>query len=122
MTYIRFLALESNNKKIQIQCFLYRYGTESSMVIHSSYLNPWFYPFFGTLAYGFGHLFSEKYYSFSSVLGEFLLIISLYLLMKEIDKDMIATASFSRFLSHVVKSRGLTDKERENLQITTGGE
>lgn len=93
------------------------------MVIHSSYLNPWFYPFFGTLAYGFGHIFSERYYSFSSRLGEFLLIISLYLLMKEIDKDMVATASFSRFLNHVVKSaRVFKDKDKESLRVATTGE
>ncbi len=89
------------------------------MVIHSSYFNPWFYPFFGTLAYGVGHIFTEKYYSFSSRLGEFLLIISLYLLMKEIDKDMVATAAFSRFLNGVVKSRSFVDKDEENVLVTS---
>ena len=99
-----------------------RYGTESSMVIHSSYLIPWFYPFFGTLAFGFGQIFSEKYYSFSSIFGELLLIIALYLLMKEIDKDMVATASFSRFLHHVVKvTRGINYEGEPSQVLPTGG-
>jgi len=90
------------------------------MVIHSSYLNPWFYPFFGTLLYGLGHVFTARYYSFSSKLGEFLLILSLYLLMKEIDKDMIATASFARFLNEVVKSRARNEKENEAVLKNEG--
>jgi hypothetical protein len=93
------------------------------MVIHSSYLNPWFYPFFGTLAYGIGQVFSEKYYAFSSRLGELLLILSYYLLMKEIDKDMIVTTSFSRFLNNVVKvsQRGI-EAQRETQKIHSAGE
>lgn len=40
--------------------------------------------------------------------------------MKEIDKDMIATASFARFLNEVVKSRARNEKENEAVLKNEG--
>ena len=40
-----------------LSIMLWRYGTSSSMIVHSSICNPWFYSFFGTLSMAAGHLF-----------------------------------------------------------------
>ena len=73
------------------------------MVVHSSYLNPWFYPFFGTLVLFGGQLFSSTWYPFTSNLGFMVFIISVLLLMSEIDKDMNVAAEFADFLNQVSK-------------------
>eukprot|EP00591_Stephanopyxis_turris_P012865 CAMPEP_0195518096 /NCGR_PEP_ID=MMETSP0794_2-20130614/12227_1 /TAXON_ID=515487 /ORGANISM="Stephanopyxis turris, Strain CCMP 815" /LENGTH=286 /DNA_ID=CAMNT_0040647007 /DNA_START=380 /DNA_END=1240 /DNA_ORIENTATION=- len=80
---------------------LWRYGTNSSMVVHSSVCNPWFFPFFGTIALAVGQLFDENYYLITSSCGLVVLIFSVILVMKEVDKDMQAAAEFSVFLNTV---------------------
>jgi len=83
-----------------LSIMLWRYGTESSMVVHSSICNPWFYAFFGTLAMGIGQLFGELY-TFMSNLGVLIFIITILLLMVEVDKDMVATNDIACFLAAV---------------------
>uniref|UniRef100_A0A7S4RTW4 Transmembrane protein n=2 Tax=Ditylum brightwellii TaxID=49249 RepID=A0A7S4RTW4_9STRA len=80
---------------------LWRYGTESSMVVHSSCWNPWFSLFFGTIFLFIGECFSEKWYPISSNTGFVLFIISYLHLMTEVDKDMKAASEFVEFLSQV---------------------
>lgn len=82
---------------------LWRYGTESSMVVHSSIFNPWFYPFFGTLALTGGQLFGTEWYSFTKNLGFLILIITLLLLMLEVDRDINETVELMDFLNQVSK-------------------
>jgi len=82
---------------------LWRYGTESSMVVHSSILNPWFYPFFGTLALTGGQLFGTQWYCISKNIGFLILIISLLLLMLEVDRDINETVELMDFLDQVAK-------------------
>lgn len=80
---------------------LWRYGSNSSMVVHSSCANPWFFPMFGTIALSVGQLFYERWYSFTSNLGLLIYTITLLALMKEIDKDIVQTAEFTDFLRQV---------------------
>jgi len=80
---------------------LWRYGSNSSMVVHSSCANPWFFPMFGTTALSIGQLFYERWYPFTSNLGILIYTITLLALMKEIDKDIIETAEFTDFLKQV---------------------
>merc|ERR1712150_382242 len=82
---------------------LWRYGSESSMVVHSSFLDIWFSPFFGTLALAGGQLFGETWYPFTSNLGLLIYIISIIMLQTEIDKDVNITAQFTDFLHQVAK-------------------
>jgi hypothetical protein len=82
---------------------LWRYGTESSMVVHSSICNPWFYPFFGTLAMGIGQLFADDFYAIMSNAGMSIFVIAILIVMKEIDKDMIANNNVARFLVQVAR-------------------
>jgi len=82
---------------------LWRYGSESSMIVHSSFLNVWFFPFFGTLALAGGQLFGESWYPFTSNLGFLILIVTLLMLETEIDKDINSTAEFTDFLLQVAK-------------------
>mmetsp|Transcript_60882 Transcript_60882/g.71231 ORF Transcript_60882/g.71231 Transcript_60882/m.71231 type:complete len:369 (+) Transcript_60882:112-1218(+) len=84
---------------------LWRYGTTRAMVVHSSYWNPWFSMLFGTIAFGVGQIFGQKeWYPLSSNLGLLILIISVILVMGEVDKDMEAAAQFTHFLSDVVRA------------------
>lgn len=78
-----------------------RYGSNSSMVVHSSCANPWFFPMFGTIALSIGQLFYERWYSLTSNLGLLIYTITLLVLMKEIDKDIVRTAEFTDFLKQV---------------------
>lgn len=56
---------------------------------------------FGTIALSIGQLFYERWYPFTSNLGLLIYTITLLVLMKEIDKDIIQTAEFMDFLKQV---------------------
>lgn len=76
----------------------WRYGTSASMVVHASWMNPWFAPFIGTVALTVGQFFRLDWYPLTSNVGFVLYIISILLLMKEVDKDMVAADDFANFL------------------------
>ena len=86
-----------------VLCCWKRYGTSISMVVHSSFLNPWFFPLFGTIAIAAGQLFSVTYYPITSNTGFFIYVLTLVLLMVEIDKDIVKTAELTDFLERVAK-------------------
>lgn len=65
--------------------------------------NPWFYPFFGTVAMAIGQIFGPKLYAVMSNSGILLFIIALLALMAEVDKDIVATRNISGFLMQVAK-------------------
>ena len=73
------------------------------MVVHSSILNLWFFPFFGTLALAGGQLFGETWYPFTSNLGLLIFVTTMLMLQSEIDTDVKITAEFTDFLQQVAK-------------------
>lgn len=73
------------------------------MVVHSSMCNPWFYPFFGTVAMAVGQIFGPALYPVMSNAGILIFVIALLALMAEVDKDMIATHNVASFLMQVGK-------------------
>ena len=96
------------------------------MVVHSSLLNPWFFPFFGTVALTVGQIFPEQTYPLTSNIGFLVFIITLLLLMAEVDKDMVAADAFVDFLAQVsekgkdigvwcVVEEGASAKEEEKI-------
>lgn len=99
---------------------LWRYGTESSLIVHSSFLNIWFFPFLGTLALAGGQLFGEMWYPFTSNLGLLIFIITVLMLQTEIDKDVNITVEFTDFLQQVsrkgdaISVRRYTDEDDSN--------
>lgn len=84
---------------------LWRYGNNSAMVVHSRFINTWYFPMFGTILLAAGQLFSESWYPFMSNLGFLFYTGTLILLMKEIDKDIISTSEFTSFLK-IVSEKG----------------
>jgi len=80
---------------------LWRYGTSYSMVVHSSCFNPWFSLFFGTLALGLGQCFPVGWFTISSNVGFIIYFLSIILLMKEVDKDMVVADDFDQFLEQI---------------------
>ena len=86
-----------------LSIMLWRYGTESAMVVHSSMCNPWFYLFFGTLAMFVGQLFGEELYTVMSNAGILIFIITILLLMAEVDKDIVKSNDEACFLVQVAQ-------------------
>lgn len=82
---------------------LWRYGTSTSMIVHSSFLNPWFFPFFGTVALIVGHFFDAKWFAVTSNCGVLIYTVTLILLMRQIDRDIVSFAEFTDFLHQVAK-------------------
>mmetsp|Transcript_2017 Transcript_2017/g.2913 ORF Transcript_2017/g.2913 Transcript_2017/m.2913 type:complete len:403 (+) Transcript_2017:247-1455(+) len=82
---------------------LWRYGSNSSMVVHSSCLNPWFSPMFGTITLSIGQLFSTEWYPFTSNFGFLVYTVTILFLMGEIDKDVVSTTDFTDFLREAAK-------------------
>ena len=80
---------------------LWRYGTSYSMVVHASPLNPWFSPFFGTLALMGGQWSGPKWFPLLSNLGIFLFVESILLVFMEVNKDMEAATELRNFLGAV---------------------
>ena len=81
-----------------LSIMLWRYGTSSSMIVHSSICNPWFYSFFGTLAMAAGQLFAEYLYPIMSNTGILIFIITVEAVMVEVDKDIVAIENEASFL------------------------
>lgn len=89
---------------VSVVCFyfsllLWKYGTTSSMVVHSSPLNPWFVPLFGTLALIGGTWFGQKWYSLLSNVGIFVFVVAILLLVLEVNKDLRAAVELNVFLT-----------------------
>ncbi|KAK1740527.1 hypothetical protein QTG54_008622 [Skeletonema marinoi] len=81
-----------------LSTMMWRYGTSSSMIVHSSICNPWFYCFFGTLAMAAGQLFAEQLYPVMSNTGILIFIITIEAVMVEVDKDIVAIENEASFL------------------------
>mmetsp|Transcript_38943 Transcript_38943/g.44443 ORF Transcript_38943/g.44443 Transcript_38943/m.44443 type:complete len:363 (-) Transcript_38943:32-1120(-) len=84
---------------------LWRYGTTYSMVVHASPFNPWFSPFFGTIALLGGQFFNARWFPLLSNLGIFVFIESMLLLFMEVNKDMEANTEIVDFLDEICVKR-----------------
>jgi len=93
---------------------LWRYGTTYSMVVHASPFNPWFSPFFGTIALVGGQWFDERWFPLLSNLGIFVFVESILLLFMEVNKDMEATTDLVDFLDIIGGKR----EEMQQLRKT----
>ena len=94
---------------------LWRYGSVYSIVVHASPLNPWFSPFFGTLALVGGQWASEKWFPLLSNLGIFVFVESILLLFMEVNKDMEAATDLREFLTAIGGSGKRTTKDLDVL-------
>jgi hypothetical protein len=84
---------------------LWRYGTTYSMVVHASPFNPWFSPFFGTIALAGAQWFDSRWYPLLSNLGIFVFVESILLLFMEVNKDMQAVTELVDFLDAIGSKR-----------------
>jgi len=84
---------------------LWRYGTTYSMVVHASPFNPWFSPFFGTIALLGGQFFNARWFPLLSNLGIFVFVESMLLLFMEVNKDMEANTEIVDFLDEICVKR-----------------
>jgi hypothetical protein len=89
---------------------LWRYGTSYSMVVHASPFNPWFSPFFGSLALIGSQFFDYRWFLLLSNLGIFVFVESVLLLFMEVNKDMQAATDLIEFLDAI-------GEKREELQM-----
>lgn len=80
---------------------LWRYGTTYSMVVHASPCNPWFSPFFGTMALCGCQFFGPKWFPLLSNLGIFVFVESVLLMFMEVNKDMEAANDLRNFLDAI---------------------
>jgi hypothetical protein len=102
---------------------LWRYGTTYSMVVHASPFNPWFSPFFGTVALFGSQWFDERWFPLLSNLGTFVYVESMLLLFMEVNKDMEATTDLVDFLDVVQgKPAGVKHNEEDSTDSTTNRE
>ena len=84
---------------------LWRYGTSYSMDVHASPFNPWFTPFFGTMALICGQWFGPRWFPLLSNLGIFVFVESILLLFREVNRDMEAATELREFLACIGKSK-----------------
>ena len=99
---------------------LWRYGTECSIVVHASILNPWFSLSFGTGAMAATQIFGyPPYFSCTSNLGLLIFIVSILLLMVEVDKDMVAADEFADFLAQVARKGDKTSVTKKASAAST---
>jgi len=79
---------------------MWRYGSNSSMIIHSSYLNPWVWQLIGTIGLAAGQ-FPRENFRITSNSGEAFLVMTIIFLMNEVDKDLKAATEFVDFLDAI---------------------
>lgn len=95
---------------------LWKYGTKSSMVVHSSPFNPWFSPLFGTLALFAGQWFGEKFFPLLSNVGIFVFSVTILLLVLEVNKDLRAAVELNVFLGAFDDLRESEEKHQQEFQ------
>lgn len=100
---------------------LWRYGTTYSMVVHASPFNPWFSPFFGTIALVGAQWFDSRWFPLLSNLGIFVFVESILLLFMEVNKDMHAATELVDFLD-AIGSKGEDQQLQEAVENDTNGE
>lgn len=101
---------------------LWRYGINSSMVVHSALPNPWSFPLFGTLFLLIGQTFDERWYPFTSNLGYFIYSLSILRLMKEIDKDIDINLEFTDFLKQVARKGNAISVKNDDSEVLVIGD
>ena len=101
---------------------LWRYGTTYSMVVHASPFNPWFSPFFGTMALVGSQWFDVRWFLLLNNLGIFVYVESILLLFMEVNKDMEATTDLVRFLQVIGGMRGPTQPIQVNTATNSDGD
>ena len=100
---------------------LWRYGTTYSMVVHASPFNPWFSPFFGTIAMVGGQWFDVRWFLLLSNLGIFVYVESILLLFMEVNKDMEASNDLVEFLDVIGGKREEIQQLRQKSEVDLGG-
>jgi hypothetical protein len=95
---------------------LWKYGTTASMVVHSSPLNPWFSPLFGTLALFGSQWFGLRLFSILSNMGIFIYTESILYLLLEVNKDLQAASELNDFLGAFDEMRKGELKHKEEFQ------
>lgn len=98
---------------------LWRYGTSYSMVVHASPLNPWFSPFFGTIALVGGQWFDARWFPLMSNVGIFIFVECILLLFMEVNKDMKATTDLIGFLDEIGGKRSAVKHLRQECDGTS---
>jgi hypothetical protein len=96
---------------------LWRYGTTYSMVVHASPFNPWFSPFFGTIAMVGGQWFDVRWFLLLSNLGIFVYVESILLLFMEVNKDMEASNDLVEFLEVIGGKREEMQQLRQKSEV-----
>eukprot|EP00520_Triparma_pacifica_P012691 CAMPEP_0118654804 /NCGR_PEP_ID=MMETSP0785-20121206/12586_1 /TAXON_ID=91992 /ORGANISM="Bolidomonas pacifica, Strain CCMP 1866" /LENGTH=380 /DNA_ID=CAMNT_0006547491 /DNA_START=110 /DNA_END=1252 /DNA_ORIENTATION=- len=91
---------------------MWRYGSNSSMIIHSSYLNPWVWQLIGTLGLAAGQ-FPKDDFKITSNSGEAFLVLTIIFLMNEVDKDMKAANEFVDFLEAIEDKTNSADEKAQ---------
>ena len=101
---------------------MWLYGSYRSMIIHSTYLNPWISLLFGTLTLAVTQILGGTgIYPLTSALGYVVLVISILILMVEVDKDMQAAAEFSDFLSGIAPHNITSQQPQPQQRLPAGG-
>lgn len=93
---------------------LWRYGSSSSMVVHSTCCNPWCYLFFASLVNLATQCFPGQYYPLTLNIGNIVYVFCILLLLREVDKDMDKTEDFSDFLKQMKGIRNDCEIENKN--------
>ena len=101
---------------------LWRYGTTYSMVVHASPCNPWFSPFFGTLALCGCQFFGPRWFPLLSNLGIFVFVESVLLMFMEVNKDMEAANDLRDFLDAIGGKRTELAALKKSKQLSNAEE
>mmetsp|Transcript_16345 Transcript_16345/g.33298 ORF Transcript_16345/g.33298 Transcript_16345/m.33298 type:complete len:343 (-) Transcript_16345:52-1080(-) len=112
LAFVPVAFLVTSNLYVAI--IMWMYGSNSSMIIHASWLNPWVCQFIGTVGLACGQLPAGPHFKLTSNAGESFLVLSIAFLMNEVDRDMSAAREFTDFLGVI---EGKTNSRDENRQI-----
>lgn len=104
---------------------LWKYGTDSSMIVHATYFNPWIWMFVGAAGMLLGQFPNGAWYKTTSNGGEALLLICNARMFKEIANDLKSGREMTEFITEVNAGaqahfeREVKMSKREELQRQT---
>eukprot|EP00612_Vaucheria_litorea_P000191 CAMPEP_0171451748 /NCGR_PEP_ID=MMETSP0945-20130129/123_1 /TAXON_ID=109269 /ORGANISM="Vaucheria litorea, Strain CCMP2940" /LENGTH=320 /DNA_ID=CAMNT_0011976259 /DNA_START=276 /DNA_END=1238 /DNA_ORIENTATION=- len=102
---------------IYLSIYMWRYGSNASMVVHSTWLNKWLALFVGSVVMFAGQFPPEPVFRFTSAFGLTVLLAAMLLVYGEIEKEEKLRAHFAQFLE---VEDGPSREEKSSKDMNSG--
>jgi hypothetical protein len=101
---------------LYLSVYMWKYGNDASIIVHATICNQWIFVFLGSLAFIIGNIFSSSCcFRVTRAAGQTLLLISVLVTHREVEREMEAAEGFGDFLADENRSAALAGLEKKGV-------